>query len=277
MNSDSDNKSNNNVAAEDKQETVQSKTLRRKNIVLKIFICVFAVIFIGLSFVIYKMYKQLAAMKQIYDTVQHLSNLSLQSPQTTLPSGTEQSAQSMLGSINLSFSTSMITSSLMAWPTGQTGVSQEQIDSIQIASAMTKYMNKPVIQQLLNDIKSDPEFKDVMKDMSANDPMKVFASLGKIKNMDKLIQKHAMRPEFMSFAMEILNDPAIQPMLKSLPIGNLVKESQTLMKNQGMQAPAVNAGQYIQINSVINPSVIQSTDSSKGSKFKRVTPPPISE
>jgi|GEM_PF-4861438 len=92
--------------------------------------------------------------------------------------------------------------------------SVQRVDSQKLSSAMKKYANRPIVQEIINDLKKDPNFKKAFAKGSASNPMEVLKVIKSMNGMKKIASKYALRPEFMKLILEVMQDPEMRPLFQ---------------------------------------------------------------
>ncbi|MFH1619063.1 MAG: hypothetical protein ABIG11_04085 [bacterium] len=86
-----------------------------------------------------------------------------------------------------------------------------------------KYGGHPLVREFMKDLEADPSLKKAMSGASSGNPMKMIGKIGQMKDMMKLVEKYAARPDFMPFIMEVMNDPEVKALMESSPMGRMLK------------------------------------------------------
>jgi hypothetical protein len=200
------------------QEAVLRSELERArsgNKMLKIAAIVLSALFLlvaGAAFYIYNRITQTrAALEEAF-----------QNPPSPFPgylpeSGTLPSS----GSVEFS-SIPMPASSLGLFPGSIPGSSPAPFNAEEagkVYDAFAKYADRPVVKEIMADLKKNPDIARAFMESKGNDPFKMMASVRGAKGLDKIAAKYALRPDFLKLLMDVMKEPAIKPLMNGLPGG----------------------------------------------------------
>ena len=214
----------NNAPAAEEKNPVPAKTeeelraelarVRSRNNALVIVAAVLLSLFIILAAVGFLVYRKIAATKTAFEEAfQSLPPAAdgYQPETRTLPFG--QRVYS---------STAMPPSTLGLFAGGLPGSGAGNFDPAQgeqLVNAMSKYADRPIVKAFLSDLKKNPDMAAAFAASKGSNPVAVVAAVQRAKGMDKMIMQYAARPEFLKLLMEVMNDPDMKPLMKSLPGG----------------------------------------------------------
>jgi hypothetical protein len=122
----------------------------------------------------------------------------------------------------VALSTSMPQSSLGLFTGGVPGVREALPDMAaaqEAAKALFKYSDRPIVKEFIADLKKNPEMAAAFAANKQGNPFAVMMSVRNARGMDRLVARYAARPEFLRLMMEVMNDPELKPLMKSLPPG----------------------------------------------------------
>lgn len=88
-----------------------------------------------------------------------------------------------------------------------------------VYAAFGRYADRPVVKEFIADLKKNPDMARAFEQSKGNNPLAVIASIKNAKGMDKIVAKYAIRPDFLKLMMEVMKDPAIEPLVKGVPGG----------------------------------------------------------
>lgn len=84
-----------------------------------------------------------------------------------------------------------------------------------IAAAMAKYGNRPVVLDLMEDLKNDPCTAKVIADRRLTNMFDALSAAREAGCLDRLKLKYAFRPQFIKLMAEVMSDPEVRPLLES--------------------------------------------------------------
>ncbi|MBI4657184.1 MAG: hypothetical protein HY746_10655 [Elusimicrobia bacterium] len=202
------------------EEPNKRESESRKIFLLKLIAVIFGAIFVLLCVIVFMMYRNIREMKTGFDD----------SYETTAAWNEIQNAMPEIAKIN--FSTHAPGSSLTTFKDSglMAGPGIEKIDTDKVYKSIAKYSDRPVVREFMEDLKADPDFKKVLDARDSGDPQKIFANVGKVKNLNKILAKYIYRPDFIKLMMEVYSDPELQPMLQKFGAGALPLNPQAMQK-----------------------------------------------
>lgn len=227
----------------------QEKNSSKKNIAIKISIGLFAIVFVLVGYVGMKMYQEMKQIKEVFNTIEEMSNYAapkdLPRPRRKLISSANSGADvSKLfkesGFIEQGESGGRMPMALMSPEDTKTMIENAQkIDKERIIKALNKYSARPIVKEFMNDLKKDPDFQKALEAKKTHNPLEVIASINRVGNMKEIVGKYAMRPSFMKLMLDIMQDPEMKPLFKMMPNGMMpdfpnsaVKNIETEIKNE---------------------------------------------
>lgn len=92
----------------------------------------------------------------------------------------------------------------------------QRIDRDRLARAMKKYANRPIVREIMEDLKKDPVFSKAFDKNATSNPSEVLKIFGSMGMMNKIAAKYAMRPEFLKLMMEVMSDPEMKNLFSGL-------------------------------------------------------------
>ncbi len=99
------------------------------------------------------------------------------------------------------------------------GIPEIVRNSQKMLKALSKYKDRPLVREFLNDLNSDPKFKKAWEERSTGNPIKLFSQINNMKNLTIMIEKYAERPEFAILMIEVMNDPELKPFFEGINPG----------------------------------------------------------
>ncbi|MCG2726933.1 MAG: hypothetical protein L6420_11905 [Elusimicrobia bacterium] len=266
---------NSNAPIENIDETNPNpgKKSAKKNILINILIVFLAIIFVFVSYISIKMYRQIKEMKEIFSNIEEMSNYAnssnLPKPQQKLISSVKSDENA--SRLFVGFGDGKMPANLMNADDTKTLIENaRKIEQKKIIDAMNKYSERPIVKEFMNDLKKDPNFQKALEAKNSNNPMAVIGNINKIKNMKEIVGKYAMRPDFMKLMLDIMRDTEMKPLFKMMPVGMTpgvsnfdIKSIETEIKNENLNE-----------NLKLAPTVFDNNDSKKSSQ-KKVIPPPL--
>jgi hypothetical protein len=145
----------------------------------------------------------------------------------------------------------------------QDGSAITAADGERTARILARYADRKIVKDFMVELKKDPDFARALKEKAANNPLGVIASVRKMKSLQGLTIKFAMRKDFMPLMMEVVNDPDMKPLLSKLPMGGMgpaqlfkmlsgVQSQAAIMEHpEKYAAPATGKGEQDQDNSAM--------------------------
>lgn len=156
-------------------------------------------------------------------------------------------------------------------------------DAEKTARVFARYADRPIVKEFLAELKKDPDFARALKEKDVGNPLAMLASLQKIKGMQGLVLKFAIRKDFLPLMMEFMNDPDMKPLLGKLPMGNLGPGAQMMKLTPGSArspAPAMARPENDAVPDMVpdepvrlDSSAMQRPAPSAGTGLKKKTPP----
>ena len=80
---------------------------------------------------------------------------------------------------------------------------------------MAKYGNRPVVLDLMEDLKNDPCTAKVIADRRLTNMFDALSAAREAGCLDRLKLKYAFRPQFIKLMAEVMSDPEVRPLLES--------------------------------------------------------------
>jgi hypothetical protein len=155
-------------------------------------------------------------------------------------------------------------------------------DAQNMVGAFSKYVDRPVVKELIADLKKDPEMaKALAMQKEGNNPLAMIAAVQRSGSGKLILSKYAMRPDFIKVMMEMMADPALRPMMKAIP-GGVPQPPQAIPQQAPTPAPAEAAPRQDEPQAddsapmMLDTSQISGTPSDQPDKAVRhEAPPPV--
>lgn len=194
--------------------TQELECVRGRNKLLKIVTIVLSSFFIILVIGAAVVYHKISRLTSMFTEKQEYSSPQDFNTQFAVPG---QPPQSSFAGV---YASTQNSSSLMMF-TGldqpQEAVSSRGLPKVppqQLLALVAKYSQRPIVKELMDELGKDPEVK---KAIDGGGPMALVAAMQNQKNMQRVMMKFAMRPEFISLMQDLMSDPMMKPILSQVP------------------------------------------------------------
>lgn len=205
----------------------QAPKKSKKSIAVKISLGLLAIVLVLAGYIGFRMYKRMKEMKEVFNYIQEMSNYAaptdLPIPRRKLVSSVKSNANSSrlfngAGFIDYSNESGEMPDSLMsADDTRALMENARKIDQEKIMNALNKYAERSIVKEIMNDLKKDPNFQKALEGRNSHNPLEVMANIKKVKNMNEIMGKYAMRPDFMKLMLDVMRDAELKPLFKMIP------------------------------------------------------------
>lgn len=267
------------AAPRDGELTKELERVRGRHKVLKIVTIVLSAFFLVLVVAAAFIYHRISEFTSMFRNLDADSQYALSAPYAPISQPPQGSLPDMYSSTEPAVSSLMMLSGLSYSSSAAQGQPQG-LPSFQpknVLGLMAKYGERPIVKAFIAELSKDPAFKKAMA--RDGDPTAIARIFQNKAQMQTMMMKFAMRPDFMPFMTEVMNDPDVLSLLSSSPGG-----SQALQRLKG-GAPQSGGAPLQQIS----PMTVQDLQSSTGgaridpsdlaapAPIKTKNPPPMSE
>lgn len=189
---------------------------RSRNKALKITLLLLMTLFILIGVAGFMVYRRIMQTKEAVEEAFQAF------PQQAMFEQMQQAAAASAQRPGVHYSTSMPSSSLGLFSGGlpSGGPSPEMQEKAQLAMrAMNKYADRPIVKELINDLKKNPDMAKAIADGQGGNPLAMVAGIQNARGMESIMAKYVTRPEFMKLLMEISADPDVSAITKGIAPG----------------------------------------------------------
>lgn len=224
--------------AQPEQLQAELDRARSRNKALKITLALLATLLVLLGVAGYTVYRRIMQTKEAVEEAFQAF------PQQAMFEQMQQAAAASAQRPGVHYSTSMPSSSLGLFSGGlpDSAPAMSEAQAAQIASAINKYAERPIVKEFIADLKKNPDMAKALDLSKGNNPIAMLAAVQNAKGMEPIIAKYAMRPEFMKLVMEMSSDPALQGAMNTLPSG--IRPDMGALRQQARPVSSAPAGDH---------------------------------